>query len=63
MSVTVKYLVKKPFKYNGEMLEKDAEFIPGKGKFDDQIIESDLVYEERVRVNPRRKSRKKAGSK
>lgn len=35
---TVKYIVRRRFKYNGAYLEPGQEFRPGQGQFDESII-------------------------
>lgn len=61
--INTKYIVRKPFKYDGEYLEAGTEFVPTGGRWDKQIIDLDngLVRIEQEIVKkpaPRRRRRR-----
>jgi hypothetical protein len=52
MPVTVKYEVKKPFKYFDEKKKIGDEFIPKGGKWDDYLLSDDSPFVRRVEYTP-----------
>ena len=59
MAESYRYFVRKKFKYGDKQYLPKMEFVPEGGKFDEQILDSDLVYRERVTDKPaRRRARK-----
>jgi len=48
MPVSVKYEVKKPFKYSGELQKIGQEFIPKGGKWDNFLMSDDSPFVRKV---------------
>lgn len=59
MAETYRYFVKKEFRYGDKTYKPKEEFFPAGGKFDNQILESGLVYRERVTEKPARRRERK----
>ena len=57
MSDTVKYIVKRPFKYGGEQLQSGDEWQPAGGKWVDQIRENDNLVSKEI-VSAKKRQRK-----
>lgn len=58
--MSIKYIVRDAFKYNGKQYKPGEEFIPSGSKFDEQLIESKHVYIEDENVSTRRGRRLKS---
>ncbi len=60
---TVRYIVDKPFKYNGKMLKAGSEFHPSGSKNDMSIMSGmgKLVHREESGIPQRRRARKVNG--